>query len=79
MFFLGLLSLSLLVVPIFFTFGIYFAADYQKILGCGFNCGMPGGGGFLGVPTDIVGHTFCQLAYAVTPEPGNYMCMLMLD
>ena len=76
MFLLSLLSLTLFVVPIFVTFGAYFGVEYQKILSCGFHCGYPGGGSSLGTPggTDLVGVQYCQLAYAVTPSPGDYVC-----
>ena len=79
MFLLSLVSLTLFVVPIFLTFGAFFAVEHEKILDCGFHCGTPGGGGFSGTPFpgapggDVTGEVYCQLSYGITPDPGDYI------
>lgn len=86
MFLLTLLSATLFVVPVFVTFGAFFAAEYEKILSCGLHCGTPGGGLSSGTPgfggggggsspggDELVGSLYCQLSYGITPQPGDYV------
>ena len=81
MWLLSLLSLAVFIIPIWVTFGAFFAVEHQKILDCGLHCGVPGQGGFPGAPgggntpsgSDLPGSLYCMKTYAITPDPGQYV------